>query len=90
MANESLDKKKSQIIKAERLQDLLLDDFTKLAESGGLSATDRATLVRFLSDNGWDLDPARIPQSLKDKLTKSVRPDEDLEAETGERRLKVV
>lgn len=90
MADDKLAKKQEQISKAEKLQDLLLQDFINLAESGGLSATDRATLVRFLQSNGWDLDPARIPQSLKDKLTKSVRPDEDLEAETGERRLKVV
>ena len=83
-------KKQEQIRKAERLQDLLLDDFTKQAEEGTLSATDRATLVRFLQSNGWDLDPARIPQSLKDKLTRTVAPDAELEEKTGERRLRAI
>lgn len=91
MADDKLAKRKEQIVKAEQLQDLILDNFVKLfQEGGGATATDRATAIRFLQSNGWDLDPARVPQNLRDKLTKNVKPDADLEAETGERRLKVI
>lgn len=91
MADEKAAKKQKQIKKAEELQDLILDDFIALAKNGGLSATDRATAIRFLQSNGWDLDPSRVPQSLKDILTRRVAPDEDLpETQPGERRLKAI
>lgn len=90
MTNDKLKKKKEHIEKAEKLQDLLLDNFIKLFQENEATATDRATAIRFLTDNGWDLDPARVPQELKDKLTRKVEPDADLEAETGQRQLKVM
>lgn len=78
--------KNAQIEKMEKLQDLILDDLIKAVEGGTATATDRATIIRLLQSNGWDLDPARIPQELRDKLTKKVKFDDDLE----ERSLKIV
>jgi hypothetical protein len=76
-----------QIEVASELQSLILQDFVKIIKNNTASATDRATIVRLLRENGWTLDPAQIPSSLKDKLTRTVRFDEDLsESEAGEKR----
>lgn len=80
MANKP-DTIKEQVEKLETLQTLLLDDFIKMAREGTLSATDRATLVRFLMANGWNLDPATLPQDLKDMLTSKVDPEAGLDEE---------
>jgi hypothetical protein len=61
----------AQLDKAEKLQDLLLDSFLELFQNRGETAADRATLLKMLKENGWSLDPSRLPQSLKDKLTLS-------------------
>jgi hypothetical protein len=52
----------------ERLQLLWLQRMETLLIAGELSSTDAATLYRFMSDNGWSLDPSKLPQELKDKL----------------------
>lgn len=65
-----------QIRLAEMLQELLLQDFHTLLLSGGMSPTDRATLSRLLSQNGWSLDPSRLPTGLKDLLTTQVSFDD--------------
>lgn len=82
-----LEKTKQQVDKMTELQDLLLEDFIKQAREGTLSATDRATLVRFLMANGWNLDPATLPKDLKDMLTSRVDPTADLEEEHPDLRL---
>lgn len=80
----------AQIKQLEKLQDLLLADLITAFENGTATATDRATLIRFLKGEGWTLDPSRVPTSLKDKLTSNVRFDEDLsEDETGAPKLKL-
>lgn len=77
MADE---KRQKQIDKAERLQELLLKSFEDALLDGSITPTDRATLARLLSQNGWSLDPAKLPQGIKDKLTSNVDP-EDLDDE---------
>jgi hypothetical protein len=52
----------------ERLQLKWLKRMEDLLDKGELSSTDAATLYRFMSDNGWSLDPSKLPQDLKDKL----------------------
>jgi hypothetical protein len=61
----------------ERLQLKWLERMEQLLDDGELSSTDAATLYRFMSDNGWSLDPSKLPQSLKDKLTDKVEFDEE-------------
>lgn len=61
-----------QVAKAQKLQTLLLLTYERRLERGTLSDTGLAALQRLLDANGWSLDPARIPQSLKDKLTSKV------------------
>lgn len=58
----------SQIDLARKLQFKMLKRWEKLLDDGTLSPTDAATLARLLSQNGWNLDPARIPQRLKDLI----------------------
>ena len=57
---------------ATRLQEKLMVRFEALLDSGEMSPTDAATLARLLSQNGWSFDPARLPSSLRSKLTKDV------------------
>lgn len=68
-----------QIELAERLQEQLLHRFETLIQEENDTPTDRATLARLLSQNGWSLDPSSLPQSLKDKVSKSVSPTADLD-----------
>jgi len=69
--------KQDQLDIAGRLQLKLLERFEQLLDEGELSSTDAATLARLLMQNGWALDPALIPQGLKDKLTKKVEFDDE-------------
>lgn len=68
----------AQIVKLEKLQDLILDDLIEAVENHTATATDRATIIRLLQSNGWSLDPAQLPTDLKDKLTSKVKFDEGL------------
>lgn len=70
------DTKQEQIDIAERLQIKWLKRMDKMFDDGTITSTDMATLVRFLTANGWNLDPSRIPKGLRDKLTTSVDPTE--------------
>lgn len=66
--------KQAQIDIAERLQEKWLTRMEALLDSGAITSTDLATLQRFLSANGWSLDPTRLPKGLRDKLTSGVDP----------------
>jgi hypothetical protein len=95
MADEQNEDKKAkqqeQIGKVEQLQDLLLDDWIAAIKDKRATATDRATIARFLVQQGWSVDPSQIPQELRDVLTSRRRFDEDLsDDETGARALRVV
>lgn len=46
------------------LQEFLLEDFIRLYQEGRLSPTDRRTLYQMLKDNGWVLDPTRLPKGI--------------------------
>lgn len=59
---------------AEKLQTLVMEDFVRLAENQELTPTDRRTIVQLLQQNGWTLDPTKIPQGIRDKL-KNLRID---------------
>lgn len=73
------DTRKEQIEIAERLQLKWLKWMEAAIDANTITSTDLATLRKFLQDNGWNIDPARVPESLKDKLTAAVRFDEDEE-----------
>lgn len=66
MSAEERIAKQQEIV--ERLQTLWLERMENLLTAGEMTATDANTLYRFLSDNGWILDPSKLPQGLKDKL----------------------
>lgn len=72
LSKEQLERLAKQQEIAERLQLKWLERMERLLDSDeGMSATDANTLFRFLSDNGWTVDPAKLPAGLKDKLAKS-------------------
>lgn len=68
--------KKSQLAQVERLQELWLDEMVKRIESGTATSQDLATLARFLGNNGWSLDPSKLPESLQSKLTSPISAEE--------------
>lgn len=76
--------KKEQIRIAERLQLKLLEWFEQRIREGSLSSTDAATLSRLLMQNGWNLDPTRLPEGLRDKLKGLPKPDLDAIPEDSE------
>lgn len=45
---------------------------------GSINATESAILMRVMLASGYTLDPTRLPQDLRSKLTESI-PDEELE-----------
>jgi hypothetical protein len=59
---------------AERLQTKMLERWEKMLDDGSMTASDAAALSRLLAANGWNLDPARLPKGVRDKLTESVDP----------------
>lgn len=72
----STEAEKSQLGIAARLQEKWLEHMEHLFETKQITSTDLATLARVLLQNGWTLDPKKLPQGLKDKLTTQVSPDE--------------
>jgi hypothetical protein len=68
--------KDEQVAIAERLQLKWLRRMEMLLDEGSITSTDMATLVRFLTVNGWTLDPTRLPKGLRDKLTTGISPDD--------------
>lgn len=67
-------KKEDQIARAERIQEKLLERWERLLDSGEVSSTEVAVITKMLRDSGWTLDPARLPQGIKDKLTADIDP----------------
>lgn len=67
---------KKQIEIAERIQQKLLERWEKILDDESASAAEVAVMTKMLRDSGWTLDPTRIPQGLKDKLTDKVDPTE--------------
>ena len=72
------ERKQEQVEQAELIQDLWLGRMIELLQSGEETSTDRATLIRWLEHNGWSVDPSRLPQELKDKLTSHIEPGDDI------------
>jgi hypothetical protein len=73
------DNTNQQMTKAEKLQDLWLDAMIAKLEDGSATSTDFATLLRFLENNGWTVDPTKIPSDLKDMLSSQVSFDDPVE-----------
>lgn len=73
--------RQQQVDIAKRLQEKWLKRMEYLLDTGEITSTDMATLARVLLQNGWSLDPNDLPQTLRDKLTKRVSFDDDLEGE---------
>lgn len=71
-----MDTREKQLEIAERLQLKLLEHFEKLFDEGTITSTDLATVSRLLSQNGWQLDPLKLPKGLRDKLTERIDPSE--------------
>ena len=59
---------------AERLQGKWLTHMERLLDNGTITSTDMATLCRWLMANGWSLDPAKMPQKIRD-LVKEMPED---------------
>jgi hypothetical protein len=57
---------------AGQLQAMLLRGYYQRLKRGTLSDTGFAALQRLLQQNGWTLDPAKLPQGLGDLLTSKV------------------
>ncbi len=70
------DNNDQQVTIAERLQLKLLQRLETLLDDGKITSTDLATLARLLMSNGWTLDPTKVPQGIKDKLTKHINLDD--------------
>ena len=68
--------KNQQLEIAERLQLKWLERMETLLNEGTITSTDMATLARLLMSNGWTLDPSRLPQGIREKLTSLIDPSE--------------
>jgi hypothetical protein len=75
--------RKTQIDIAERIQLKLLERWEQLLDNGTLSASEAATIATTLRQNGWNLDPALLPQGIRDKLTADM-PEFDADIGDGE------
>lgn len=71
MANKT-DTKAEQLELTERLQLKLLKHLDQAFDEGTITSTDVATLSRLLMQNGWSIDPSRLPQGVRDKLTEII------------------
>lgn len=71
---------KEHVDKTERLLGFWLDRMEELFKSKEITSSDLATLERFFRSNGWSVDPAKLPQELRNKITEGIDPaafDED-------------
>jgi len=75
MADEQ--EKQKQIETASRLQTKWLEHMERLLDSDTITSTDLSTLAKFFMQNGWSVDPQKLPQGLRDKLLKDVEFDEE-------------
>jgi len=66
------DSTQQQMEIAQRLQLKLLMRFEHLLDEGTLQATDAATLARLLRENGWSIDPNKVPVGLRGILTAAI------------------
>lgn len=64
--------KQEHIELAARLQDKLLQYYEKKLDANLLTDTGAANLQRLLMVNGWSLDPNKLSDNLKGKLTQSL------------------
>jgi hypothetical protein len=60
---------------AERLQGKWLKHMEKMLDAGTITSTDMATLARLLLASGWNLDPSKVPEKLRNKLIDEIGAD---------------
>lgn len=72
--------KEQQEIAAELQMALLKDLKTVFETPGKATAADRMVLYRILRDNGWNLDPSKLPKELQD-LVKNLGDPKNIEEE---------
>jgi hypothetical protein len=61
-----------QILK--RMQTKILKEYERRLDEGVISDTGLKDLAKMVRDAGWNLDPSKVPQTLKDKLTQNIDP----------------
>lgn len=66
-----------QLDLSAKLQALLLKRYLSRLQNGTITDTGMAALQRLLMANGWQLDPAKVPEGLKDMLTSNVSFDDE-------------
>lgn len=66
------DTRAEQVRIAEALQTKLLKRWEKILDNDTITPPEVATLTRMLMANGWDVDPSRLSQGLRDKLSAIV------------------
>lgn len=66
----------NQLEIAARLQEKWLQRMEFLLDHGMITSTDLATLSRVLLQNGWSLDPKRLPKGLQALVSKVEFDDE--------------
>jgi hypothetical protein len=76
-----MDEVKPALTQRDRLGQKLLDLFEQKLKDGTLNATEQAVLARILIQSGWNIDPTRIPQGLKDKLLEGLDINDEATAE---------
>lgn len=64
-----------QVDIAERLQGKWLKHMEKMLDAGTITSTDMATLARLLLASGWNLDPSKVPEKLRNKLIEEIGED---------------
>lgn len=68
--------REKQIARSERIQDLLLERWEKLLVEGTISPTEAGVVAKVLSQNGWSLDPSKLPTGIREKLLAGTDPTE--------------
>lgn len=76
MADDSL-MNKENVELLGTLQGKMLKEFDRRFDDKLITSADLAVLARLGMQNGWNLDPSRIPENLRDKLTSKVAFDDD-------------
>lgn len=61
---------------AARLQRKVLEVLEAKLDDGTISGPEMSTLVKLLSQNGWAIDPAKVPEGLRQKLTSVIDPND--------------
>jgi hypothetical protein len=62
---------KDQVEIAKQIQEMLLENFLEILSDGTITSTDRATIVRWLTANGWSVDETDAADDLRELIKQS-------------------